>query len=388
MVAKRLDAPYTPGRRNSARVKHKHRRRELFVVTGWRERAGLLPEFLLARRGADGSLRPAGSASLDLDADRRALLLSALSERELPSRRRRGAARWAVPEIELLAEVHGPVDGPVRDAVIHGVRMPTRRTSRATTPLLPGWRSRRGKRAAVPELLTAERCRGQFVLRPKRWLSSTNRSKSERVTRTRRPILTAGSCQWPIQSSGPSADSVSTRRPPRPPSGTTPQRAVAPVEPYRGLPDPGRPRKSFRTSVAHLIRQQRVGACNIGSCDLCVIWLISSPFMLYRTRAFRLLPVPFRLDKAEVAGSSPASSIAGFAGHSRSCHVLASESLRPESVPRSTQIVRKPGRSSPPHRIPSGDAGSSALRSRCPTDDRLPVSPLPSRCTWPGSEAL
>ena len=126
VVAKRLDAPYTPGRRGSAWVKHKHRRRELFVVTGWRERAGVLPEFLLARRAADGSLRPAGSVSLGLDADRRALLLSALTERELPSRRR-GAARLAVPEIELLADVHGPVDGPVRDAVLRDVRMPKRR---------------------------------------------------------------------------------------------------------------------------------------------------------------------------------------------------------------------------------------------------------------------
>ena len=126
VVAKRLDAPYTPGRRSSAWVKHKHRRRELFVVTGWRERAGPLPEFLLARRAADGSLRPAGSASLGLDADRRALLLSALTERELPSRRRR-AARWAVPEIELLADVHGPPEGPVRDALIRDVRMPIRR---------------------------------------------------------------------------------------------------------------------------------------------------------------------------------------------------------------------------------------------------------------------
>ena len=129
VVAKRLDAPYTPGRRSSAWVKHKHRRRELFVVTGWRERAGVLPEFLLARRAADGWLRPAGSASLGLDADRRALLLSALTERELLSRRRRGVTRWAASEIEVLADVHGPPEGPVRDAVLRDVRMPTRRTT-------------------------------------------------------------------------------------------------------------------------------------------------------------------------------------------------------------------------------------------------------------------
>src|SRR5690348_16868135 len=37
VVAKRLDAAYGEGRRSSAWVKQKHRRRERFVVTGWRE---------------------------------------------------------------------------------------------------------------------------------------------------------------------------------------------------------------------------------------------------------------------------------------------------------------------------------------------------------------
>ena len=58
------------GRRSRSRIKHKHRRRERLLVSGWRERPGELPEFLLARRGADGRLRPAGSASLGLDTER------------------------------------------------------------------------------------------------------------------------------------------------------------------------------------------------------------------------------------------------------------------------------------------------------------------------------
>ena len=82
VVAKRLSAAYSAGRRSSAWVKHKHRRSEWFVVTGWRERTGALPEFLLARRRGEG-LVPAGSASFGLDAERRALLLSVLTEHEL-----------------------------------------------------------------------------------------------------------------------------------------------------------------------------------------------------------------------------------------------------------------------------------------------------------------
>lgn len=123
VVAKRLDAPYAEGRRSNAWVKQKHRRLECFVVTGWRERDGALPEFFLARR-TGSELRPAGSASLGLDYERREQLLSALVERELtPTRRRRGV-RWALPEIEVLADLHGRPDGPVRDAVLREIRVP------------------------------------------------------------------------------------------------------------------------------------------------------------------------------------------------------------------------------------------------------------------------
>jgi hypothetical protein len=36
IVAKRVDAPYEPGRRSGSWLKHKHRRQETFAVTGWR----------------------------------------------------------------------------------------------------------------------------------------------------------------------------------------------------------------------------------------------------------------------------------------------------------------------------------------------------------------
>ena len=123
-VVERLDSPYMPGRRSSAWVKQKHRRGERFVVTGWRERDRALPEFLLARRAANGSLRPAGSASLGLSAAQRAELLDALVAHELPSRRRRTSVRWAAPVVEVDADLHGPISGAVRDAVLRSVSFP------------------------------------------------------------------------------------------------------------------------------------------------------------------------------------------------------------------------------------------------------------------------
>ena len=119
VVAKRLDAAYRAGRSRSW-LKIKHRRRERLAVTGWRERDGELPEFLLARPGADGRLRPAGSASLGLDAGQRAELLEALAARELSRRRSRGRVRWAAPGVEVLVDAHGLPSGPVRDAIVRG----------------------------------------------------------------------------------------------------------------------------------------------------------------------------------------------------------------------------------------------------------------------------
>lgn len=122
VVAKRLEAAYAEGRRSNSWVKQKHRRRERLVVTGWRERKRALPEFFLARQ-LDGKLRPAGTASLGLDADSREQLLAALVERELTRGRRRRGARRVLPEIEVFADVHGRPDGPVRDAVLREFRV-------------------------------------------------------------------------------------------------------------------------------------------------------------------------------------------------------------------------------------------------------------------------
>jgi len=123
LVAKRLDAPYAEGRRSRSWIKIKHRRRERMIITGWRERDGALPEFLLARSGADGRLRAAGSASLGLDARQRAELLEALAARELPCRASRGRVRWVAPGVEVLVDAHGSPGGLLRDPILRGVEV-------------------------------------------------------------------------------------------------------------------------------------------------------------------------------------------------------------------------------------------------------------------------
>jgi len=118
IVAKRLDASYVAGRRSSAWVKQKHRRRETLVVTGWRpgtERTR--EELLVARRLAGGELEPAGSVALGLNGERRTALLEQLVDAG-PRSRRRGPVRWVRPEVTVEVECHGPAHGPVRDAVL------------------------------------------------------------------------------------------------------------------------------------------------------------------------------------------------------------------------------------------------------------------------------
>jgi bifunctional non-homologous end joining protein LigD len=124
VVAKRLDGHYDEGRRSRAWVKQKHRRREMLLVTGWRERRDELPEFLLARRAADGGLRPAGSASLGLDPPRRTRLLEALEQHETTPRRPDRSVHWAAPVVEVLVDHRGPTDGPARDPVLREISLP------------------------------------------------------------------------------------------------------------------------------------------------------------------------------------------------------------------------------------------------------------------------
>jgi hypothetical protein len=62
VVAKRLGSPYVPGVGNGAWVKHKHRRTESFLVTGWTPPERRRPEsLLLARIESDGTNPPGAS---------------------------------------------------------------------------------------------------------------------------------------------------------------------------------------------------------------------------------------------------------------------------------------------------------------------------------------
>jgi bifunctional non-homologous end joining protein LigD len=122
VVAKRLGSPYLPGARNGAWVKHKHRRTETFLVSGWSPAERRRPEsLLLARAGWDGTLEPAGSVPLALangqidDARRQ---LEALV---LPPTRRGQRIRRLAPGIRATVAFHGPTRGPVRDPILRAV---------------------------------------------------------------------------------------------------------------------------------------------------------------------------------------------------------------------------------------------------------------------------
>ena len=115
ILAKRLDAPYSPGRRSNAWIKTKHRRREHLAATGLRERTQTRPtELLVARRRVDGTLAPAGAVAIGVDAD----LLGAL---ELSACARRGGIRDVRAPVTVAVDCHGRADGPVRDAIVRGV---------------------------------------------------------------------------------------------------------------------------------------------------------------------------------------------------------------------------------------------------------------------------
>ena len=119
VVAKRLSSTYIPGRRCTAWVKHKLRREERLAVTGIRRsRDGNTEAILVARRQPDGSLTSAGAIELGLHRE----LVERLELRlgELPARRR-GAVAWYPAEVSVVASLHGPPDGPVRDAVLREV---------------------------------------------------------------------------------------------------------------------------------------------------------------------------------------------------------------------------------------------------------------------------
>jgi bifunctional non-homologous end joining protein LigD len=122
IVAKRLDAPYEPGRRGGAWLKHKHRRLETFAVTGWRPASpnARRPDAIFVSRATPDGLRPAGTAELGLTGDQRDQLRTALNEHHLETHK--GAHRVA-PGIYLDVDFHGSRSGPLRDAVMRTVRV-------------------------------------------------------------------------------------------------------------------------------------------------------------------------------------------------------------------------------------------------------------------------
>ena len=135
IVAKRLDAPYEPGRRTGAWLKHKHRRQETFAVTGWRPAphyARRPDAIFVARATPDGHLRPAGTAELGLSGQQRDQLRAALQQRHLETRH--GAHRVAAG-IWVDVDFHGGQTGPLRDAVMRAVRIDGSRPSHSWGPL-------------------------------------------------------------------------------------------------------------------------------------------------------------------------------------------------------------------------------------------------------------
>jgi bifunctional non-homologous end joining protein LigD len=119
VVAKRLSSTYMPGRRSTAWVKHKLRREERLAVTGIRRiRDGGLEAIFVARHRPDGSFTGAGAVELGLKRE----LVHQLEHRlaGLPARQR-GAVSWYPAQVSVAASLHGPPDGPARDAVLRAV---------------------------------------------------------------------------------------------------------------------------------------------------------------------------------------------------------------------------------------------------------------------------
>jgi bifunctional non-homologous end joining protein LigD len=122
VVAKRLGSPYLPGARNGAWVKHKHRRTESFLVSGWCPPEPRRPEsLLLARLGSDGTLEPAGSVPLVLGKGQADDVRRRLEPLVLPPTRRGQRIRRVAPALRAVVAFHGPSRGPVRDPILRAV---------------------------------------------------------------------------------------------------------------------------------------------------------------------------------------------------------------------------------------------------------------------------
>jgi bifunctional non-homologous end joining protein LigD len=121
VVAKRLDAPYQPGRRGDAWLKHKHRHRQRLTITAWRPGDRHKPdELLLSRDDEHGRLRYTGAVRFGLSPRERAGLRAVLEQLEQPASKR---SRIRRVEPVLIADVdsHGRRGGPLRDPVLRAV---------------------------------------------------------------------------------------------------------------------------------------------------------------------------------------------------------------------------------------------------------------------------
>ena len=119
VVAKRLGSPYLPGVRGGAWVKHKHRRTESFLVTGWTSPQRRRPEsLLLARIESDGTIEPAGSVPLVLANGRTNDVRRRLEPLVLPPTRRGQRIRRLRPALRAEVAFHGPRRGSVRDPIL------------------------------------------------------------------------------------------------------------------------------------------------------------------------------------------------------------------------------------------------------------------------------
>jgi ATP-dependent DNA ligase len=142
IVAKRLDRPYTPGRRSKDWAKLKLRRSETFLVTGWSPGDARRPDTIyLARPCSDGTLRPAGAVHLGLRGDQRAALHTAITQRLRPSHHR---IQPVDVGISVTVHFHGPEHRPLRDPVIRDfsftppASISAATSARASRSCLPG----------------------------------------------------------------------------------------------------------------------------------------------------------------------------------------------------------------------------------------------------------
>jgi bifunctional non-homologous end joining protein LigD len=132
VIAKRLDSPYSPGRRDSSWLKIKNHRRQEAVIGGWTEGKGArlhqIGALELGVHDDDGRLRYAGRVGTGFDSaerDRLARLLSPLARKTSPFVGRQPArgAHFVAPQLVCEVEFsEWTGDGRLRQASYQGLR--------------------------------------------------------------------------------------------------------------------------------------------------------------------------------------------------------------------------------------------------------------------------